>query len=101
MRKLSSPGWSVFSLKNDRASRFCVSSTRKAKDSCKVRRPCSRAWTIRIVQALEHGLRTLHESFAFRVELTQNLEARSFFSENTLQPGELSFRIREQVLLLL
>ena len=37
-----------------------------------------------IVQAFEHGLRTLGESFTFGVELTQNLKTRSLFGESTL-----------------
>ena len=53
------------------------------------------AKTIGIVQAFEHGLRTLRESFAFRIELTQNLEARFFFGENALQPCELAFSVCE------
>ena len=55
---------------------------------------------LRIVQAFENCLRTLGQSFALGIKLTQNLEGRSFFGESALQRRELVFRSFEKLLLL-
>ena len=53
-----------------------------------------------VVQALENCPRTLGQSFALGIKLTQNLEGRSPFGESALQRRELVFRSFEKLLLL-
>ena len=55
---------------------------------------------LRVVQAFENCPRTLGQSFALGIKLTQNLEGRSFFGESALQRRELVFRSFEKLLLL-
>ena len=52
-----------------------------------------------IIKALEHGLRTLGETFTFFVKLTQNFQARFFFRQSAFQFGQAFFSVGEMLLL--
>src|SRR6476620_8836782 len=51
------------------------------------------------VDALEQSLRTFREAFAFFIQLTQHVQARSLFSECAMERGKILFRLRDQFLL--
>ena len=46
-----------------------------------------------IVDALEQSLRTFGESFTLFVQLTQDVQARSFFRECAMQRDKILFRL--------
>src|SRR6476659_7026254 len=48
------------------------------------------------VDALEQSLRTFREAFAFFIQLTQHLQARSLFGECAMEPGKILFRLRSE-----
>ena len=52
-----------------------------------------------IIEAFEHRLRTLRETFTFFIELMQNFQARFFFRQRAFEFGQAFFNFGETLLL--
>ena len=55
--------------------------------------------TLRAIHSLKDCLRTLGQTFAFFIELTQNFESRSLFRQRPLDVSQILFRPGEKILL--